>query len=124
MDVSIVDKNTGYDLVINADGSIDGGGGGGSSLAPVNTGASGSAAAAQVSTVATLTAPANAVGFVLMNLDTSTTNMRWAIGRTASATLGQQLQPGRDTGFIPAGANISIIAESGTVDYDVQWVSR
>lgn len=91
---------------------------------PINTTGSGSGAAATVSTVATLTAPANAVGFILMNLDTSTKNMRWAVGRTASATLGQQLQPGRDTGFIPVGADISIIAESGTVDYDVQWVSQ
>lgn len=92
--------------------------------APVSTTGSGSAAGATVSTVQTLTAPANAVGFVLMNMDTSTTNMRWAIGRTATTTLGQQLQPGRDTGFVPAGANISIIAESGTVTYDIQWVSQ
>lgn len=95
-----------------------------STKAPLNTTGSGSAAAASVSTVSTLTAPANAVGFILMNLDTSTTNMRWAVGRTASTTLGQQLQPGRDTGFVPVGANISIIAESGTVTYDVQWVSQ
>ncbi len=92
--------------------------------APVNTTGSGSSAGATVSTVTTLTAPANAVGFILMNLDTSTTNMRWAVGRTASTTLGQQLQPGRDSGFVPIGANISIIAESGTVTYDVQWVSQ
>ena len=91
---------------------------------PLNANASGSAAAATVSTVTTLTAPANAVGFILMNLDTSTTNMRWSLGRTASTTLGQQLQPGRDSGFVPSGANISIIAESGTVNYDVQWISQ
>lgn len=91
---------------------------------PVNTAGSGSAAAATVSTVITLTAPALAAGFILMNLDTSSTNMRWAVGRTASATLGQQLQPGRDTGFVPAGANVSVCAESGTCNYDVQWVSQ
>ena len=95
-----------------------------SAKAPLNATGSGSAAGATVSTVATLTAPANAVGFILMNLDTSTTNMRWAVGRTASTTLGQQLQPGRDTGFVPVGANVSIIAESGTVTYDIQWVSQ
>lgn len=105
-------------VVIASDQSVVG------TKAPVNTTGSGSAAAATVSTVATLTAPANAVGFILMNLDVSTTNMRWAVGRTASTTLGQQLQPGRDTGFVPVGANISIIAESGTVTYDVQWVSQ
>lgn len=85
---------------------------------------SGSGAAATVSTVSTITAPANAVGFVLMNLDTSTTNMRWAVGRTAAVNLGQQLQPGRDSGYIPIGANVSIIAESGTVTYDIQWVVK
>lgn len=90
----------------------------------INSNASGSAAAATVSTVQTLTAPANAVGFILMNLDVSTTNMRWAAGRTATSTLGQQLQPGRDTGFIPMGTNVSIVAEGGTVTYDIQWVSQ
>lgn len=95
-----------------------------STKAPVNVTGSGSSASATVSTVATLTAPANAVGFILMNLDTSTTNMRWSVGRTASTTLGQQLQPGRDTGFVPVGIDVSIIAESGTCNYDVQWVSR
>lgn len=85
---------------------------------------SGSGAAATVSTVITLTAPANATGFVLMNLDTSTANVRYAIGRTASATLGQQLQPGRDSGFIPCSANVSLIAESGTQNYDIQWVIK
>lgn len=89
---------------------------------PVN--GSGSGAAATVSTVSTITAPANSVGFILMNLDTSTTNMRWAVGRTAAVNLGQQLQPGRDTGFVPVSANVSIIAESGTVTYDIQWVIK
>lgn len=92
--------------------------------AAVSVNGSGSAAAATVSTVTTLTAPANAVGFVLQNLDTSSANIRWAIGRTAATNLGQQLQPGRDTGFVPCGANVSIIAESGTQNYDVQWISQ
>lgn len=87
---------------------------------PVNI--NGSGANATVSTVATLTAPANSVGFILMCLDSSTANIRWRIGSAAGATAGQQLQPGRDTGFIPCAANISIIAESGTQDYDVQWI--
>jgi hypothetical protein len=85
---------------------------------------SGSGAAATVSTVVTLTAPSNAIGFILQNLDTSTANIRWAVGRTASATLGQQAQPGRDTGFVPIGANVSICAESGTQNYDVQWIAQ
>lgn len=94
---------------------------------PVDTSGSsgsGSGAAATVSSVATLTAPTGAIGFILMNLSSSTTNMRWSVGRTAGTTLGQRLEPGRDTGFVPVGANVSIIAESGTVNYDVQWVSQ
>ena len=90
--------------------------------APVNS--TGSGASGTVSTVTTLTAPANATGFILQNLDTSTTNIRWAVGRAATATVGQQLQPGRDSGFVPLGANVSIISESGTNDFDIQWVSQ
>lgn len=75
-----------------------------------------------VSSVATLTAPANSVGFILMNLDTSTANIRWRIGATATTSAGQQLQAGRDTGYVPCGANISICAESGTQNYNIQWI--
>lgn len=85
---------------------------------------SGSGAAGTVSTVITLTKPANAVGFVLMNMDTSTANLRWAIGRTATTTVGQQLQPGRSSDFVPVGADVSLVAESGTQSYDIQWIVR
>ena len=95
----------------------------GIAFTPAVTG-SGSAAAATVSTVVTLTAPTNATGFILQCLDTSTANIRWAVGRTATTTLGQQLQPGRDTGFVPIGANVSIVAESGTQNYDIQWIAK
>lgn len=95
-----------------------------SAKAPISTTGSGSAAAATVSTVITLTHPANAVGFLLQANDANTANLRWSVGRTATATLGQQLQPGRDTGFVPAGADVSLVAESGTQTYDVQWVSQ
>lgn len=91
---------------------------------PLNVTGSGSGAAATVSTVATLSAPANCVGFILMNLDTSTANIRWAVGRTAATNLGEQLQPGRDTGFVPIGANVSVIAESGTQNIDIQWIAQ
>jgi hypothetical protein len=58
-----------------------------------------------------------------MNLDVTTqANVRWRIGATATTTSGQQLQPGRDTGYVPCAANISICAESGTATYDVQWI--
>lgn len=93
-----------------------------SSVAPVNT--TGSGTSSTVSTVKTETAPANAVGFILMALDANTFNIRWRIGGVATAAVGQQLQAGRDSGFVPCGANVSICAESGTQSYDIQWVSR
>lgn len=96
----------------------------GNLVSPVTFGTSGSQSNATVSTVITLTAPANAMGFLLTNLDTSTANIRWAVGATATASVGTQLQPGRDTGFIPAGANISVCAESGTQNYSVQWIVK
>lgn len=86
------------------------------------TNTNGSGTSSTVSTVKTETVPANAVGFVLMNLDTSSTNIRWRIGSAASAAVGQQLQPGRDTAFIPCAANVSLCSESGTNNYDIQWV--
>jgi hypothetical protein len=91
---------------------------------PVVSGANtnGASTTSTVSTVITLTAPANAVGFILMNLDTSTASLRWAIGATATASSGSQLQSGRDTGYVPCGANISLCSESGTNDYNVQWI--
>lgn len=88
--------------------------------APVN--AAGDNQDSTISTVATLTAPANAVGFILMNLDTSDANIRWRIGASATASAGQQLQPGRDTGYVPCAANISVCAESGTQNYNIQWI--
>lgn len=78
-------------------------------------------ASGTVSSVTTLTAPTFAKGFILMNLEASTANIRYKIGGTASASNGQQLQPARDTGFIPCSSDVSIIAESGTQNYDIQW---
>jgi hypothetical protein len=92
------------------------------SKAPLNANASGTSST--VSTVQTLTAPANAVGFILMNNDTSTTNMRWAIGRAAAVGTGQQLQPGRSSDMVYYTGNVSIIAESGTCNFDIQWISQ
>ncbi len=69
------------------------------------------------------TAPANATGFILEAESTNTNNIRWAIGATASATVGSRLEPGRDSGFIPCAATISVCAEvSGTNLYSIQWI--
>jgi hypothetical protein len=90
--------------------------------AAVNATASGGSGT--VSTVITLTAPANSAGFVLQNLSTSTANVRYLLGGAASTSVGIQLAPGQDSGFIPAGSNISLIAESGTQNYSYAWVSQ
>lgn len=83
---------------------------------------SGSHTTGNVSTVITLTAPANAAGFLLQASDANGANMRWAVGSTATTSLGNQLQPGRDTGYVPMAADISIVSESGTNEYQVQWI--
>ena len=90
--------------------------------APVSTGSSHTTGT--VSTVITLTAPANATGFMLEADAANTATMRWAIGATATTSLGMQLQAGRDTGYIPAGSNITLVSESGTQGYQVQWIAR
>ena len=72
----------------------------------------------------TLTAPAGAVGFLLEALSDNTANLRWAIGSTATTTSGMRLEPGRDSGFLPIGANISVICETAATNQvvSVQWV--
>lgn len=93
------------------------------SQTPINT--NGSHTTGSITSVTTLTAPANAVGFILQVADTAINNLRWRIGGTASASVGQQLQPGRDTGYIPCGANLSICPESANAtEYEVQWITR
>lgn len=75
-------------------------------------------------TAQTFTAPINAVGFI-METDSSvnTVNVRWSIGSAATTTSGMVLEPGRDTGYIPCAASISVIAVSGSgQSVAVQWV--
>ena len=86
---------------------------------PVNTG--GSFFSGSISTVTTVTAPANATEVIIQAEDTNTANMRFVIGGTASASSGIQLQPGRSE-QLKAGSNISIIPESGTQKYNIQFI--
>jgi len=87
-------------------------------------GATDSQTTGTVSTVITLAAPSNAQGFILQNLQTSTANLRFAMGATATTTLGMQLAPGQDSGFLPTSASVTIVAESGTQNYNIQWVAK
>lgn len=70
----------------------------------------------------TFIAPANARGFNLLSESTNTQNIRWAIGATATSSVGALYEPGRDTGYIPGAANISVISTSGTQTVSVQWI--
>lgn len=70
------------------------------------------------------TAPANARGFVIEALSSNTVNVRYAVGAVTTITSGMRLEPGRSE-FLPIGANISVIAESGTNQVvTVQWVVK
>lgn len=67
--------------------------------------------------------PANAVGFILEAPSDNTNNIRWCVGGTASATVGMLAEPGRDSGYVPCAANISICATvSGTNAFSIQWI--
>lgn len=68
-------------------------------------------------------APANAVGFLLQAPSTNTDDIRWCVGGTASTTVGMLAEPGRDSGYLPMAATISVCATaSGTNAYSIQWV--
>lgn len=93
----------------------------GSFSSPANS--NGSASSSTVSTVATLSKPANAVGFILQNDEASTDFIRWTdANSTASTSSGFVLQPGQDTGYVPMSKNLSICAHSGTQGYNIQWI--
>lgn len=73
-----------------------------------------------LTTAATFTAPANAIGGKIYAKDSNGANIRWKMGATASATSGLQLQPGRSEDF-NGGSSISVISESGTNEVAVIW---
>lgn len=88
-----------------------------------NSGVTGTATSVSISGVTTEIAPATAIGFIIEAIDTNTANLRFAVGSTASSTVGIQLQPGRSE-WLPVGANISVCPESGTQSYTVQWANQ
>lgn len=71
----------------------------------------------------TFTPPANAVGFVVEAESSNTVNLRYAAGTTASTTVGMLLEPGRDSGYIPTSATVTVCAVSGSGQAaSIQWV--
>lgn len=90
---------------------------------PVNSGGADVNGTLTGTTASTENAPANAVGFMLMAKIDNSNDIRFRIGGVASTTQGMALQPGRDTGFIPCSANISICATvGGTNAYELIWI--
>lgn len=73
-------------------------------------------------TAQTFTAPANAAAVIIEASSSNTNNVRYKIGTAATTTTGMRLEPGRSE-YIPAHANISVIAEAGTNQViTVQWL--
>lgn len=91
--------------------------------APVNTAGSAANTSLTGTTASTATAPANAVGFILYADTDNAHTIRFAIGATASTSVGGRLEPGRDTGYLPCAANVSVCATaSGTNAFFIQWI--
>jgi len=76
-----------------------------------------------VSTVVSVTPPAGAVGFILQCEGITASNpIRFRTSGTATTTSGTLLQPGQDTGYIPAAPTLSIVAQTGTAAYNLEWI--
>lgn len=74
-----------------------------------------------LTTVDTFTAPANAVSANIMNIGSGTDpNVWYKQGGTATTTSGLRLEPGRSE-RIENGADVSIVAESGTAKVAIIW---
>jgi len=71
------------------------------------------------------TAPASAIGFIVENESTNSNPIRYKIGGTASVSDGMLLEPGRDSGYVPTAANVSICnTVSSTQTYSILWVIK
>jgi predicted nucleic acid-binding Zn-ribbon protein len=91
--------------------------------APVNTAGAIVNGTLSGTNASTETVPSNAIGFIIEAESTNDQNIRWCVGGTASPTVGMLMEPGRDSGFVPISANISICAVvAGSNAYSIQWV--
>lgn len=90
---------------------------------PINTNGQCDNTSLTATTATTATAPANAIGFIFEAPSDNTDAIRWRIGGTASTTAGMLAEPGRDSGFVPCSANVSVCATvSGTNAFSIQWI--
>jgi len=69
--------------------------------------------------------PTNALAFILESESLNAANIRYALGAVASTLApGLLLEPGRDTGVIPAGLTLSVISTtSATMTIDLIWLT-
>lgn len=71
------------------------------------------------------TAPAGAVGFIVQNESSNSNAIRFRVGGAASTTNGVFLEPGRDSGYIPIAATVSLCnVISSTQSYSILWVIK
>lgn len=119
---SIKDNSASNFMAVNADGSINVDTVGG--VSPINpTGSMSSNTSITNGAVVTFTAPTNALGFILEASSANTSSLRWGSGNNPTTSTGLILEPGRDTGFVPLGASVGVIAiNSGSQEADIQWV--
>ena len=73
-----------------------------------------------LTTVATFTAPANAIGAIVQADDANAASFRAKQGAVATATSGIQFQAGRSEKF-ESGSDISVCSEGASVKVYVQW---
>lgn len=78
-------------------------------------------------TVTNFSAPTGAVAFLIESESTNTVNLRWSLGLAANSTIGFLMEPGRDSGLIPAGITLSICGSTSTVSsvqsVDIMWIT-
>ena len=76
-----------------------------------------------VTTAVSVAPPAGAIGFILQCEGTTFTNpIRFRTSGTATTTSGFLLQPGQDTGYVPGAPTLSIVSQTGTAGYNLEWI--
>ena len=73
-----------------------------------------------VTTIQTITAPANAIGGKIQALSDNAGNVRYVPNGIAGLTFGIRLEPGRSEDF-SGGSDITVISESGTNEINISW---
>jgi hypothetical protein len=68
-----------------------------------------------------VTAPASSMKVTIESESGNTANCRWAIGATASASVGTLMEPGRSFENLDSGASVSIYCLAAAQNVSVQW---